>query len=151
MALFGQVLPFLYDNRKSNKSAFNLCFILFVTSNHQTTNLVFPNYFQEFFSVWTVEKENKLFIGPKLRKNLFWTNKKLSSFSTAKTEKNSWKKLGKTRLVVWWFDIMNKIFGLIWVAKYVNRVLSKPFLPLDSYRHMKSSGKYSKWPKSHKF
>jgi hypothetical protein len=49
---------------------------LFVTSNHQTTNLVFPNFFNEFFSVWSVEEENKLFIGPKLRKNLFWTNKK---------------------------------------------------------------------------
>ena len=42
--------------------------ILFVTSNHQTTNLVFPNYFNKFFSVWAVEKENKLFIGAKLRK-----------------------------------------------------------------------------------
>ena len=29
------------------------------------------------------------------------------SFSTAQTEKNSWKKLGKTRLVVWWFDVTN--------------------------------------------
>ena len=33
----------------------------------------------------------------------------LFSFSTAQTEKNSWKKLGKTRFVVWWFDVTNKI------------------------------------------
>ena len=39
--------------------------ILFVTSNHQTTNFVFPN----FFSLLAVEKESKLLIGPKLRKN----------------------------------------------------------------------------------
>jgi hypothetical protein len=56
--------------------------------------------------------------------------KSLFSLSTSQTEKNSWKiwrkqietskqsKLGKTRLVVWWFgglvvwwfDVMNKIF-----------------------------------------
>ena len=32
------------------------------------------------------------------------------SFSTAKAEKNSWKKLGKTRLVVLWFDVTKKDF-----------------------------------------
>ena len=35
-------------------------FIMFLTSNHQTTNLVFPIFFQEFFSALAVEKENKL-------------------------------------------------------------------------------------------
>ena len=64
--------------------------ILFMTSNHQTTNLDFPNLlcllvsfcflqiFHEFFSaVWEVEKENKLFIGPKIRKRrLIWISKK---------------------------------------------------------------------------
>jgi hypothetical protein len=39
-----------------------------VTSNHKTTNLVFPNFFHEFFSALAVEKENELFIGPKLKK-----------------------------------------------------------------------------------
>ena len=34
-------------------------------SKHQTTNLVFPKFFLKFFSVWAVEKENKLFIGSK--------------------------------------------------------------------------------------
>ena len=48
-----------------------------MTSNHQTTNLVFPNFFPKFSSLLKVEKENKLFVGPKLRKkNLFLTNNK---------------------------------------------------------------------------
>jgi hypothetical protein len=38
----------------------------------------------------------------------FGPMKSLFSFSTAQTEKNLWKKLGKTKLVVWWFDFMNK-------------------------------------------
>ena len=39
----------------------------FMGSNNQTmkTNLVFPNFLLEFFSVWAVEKENKLFNGSK--------------------------------------------------------------------------------------
>ena len=37
--------------------------------------------------------------------------KSLFSFSTAKTEKNSWGKLGETKLVVWWFDVTNKIYA----------------------------------------
>ena len=78
----------------------------FVTANQQTTNLVFLNFFHEIFSV---EKENKLFIGPKLRKICFRPIKSLLSFSTAQTEKSSWKKLGKTKLVVWWIDVTNKI------------------------------------------
>ena len=57
-----------------------------------------------------VEKENKLFIGPKQVFFLsFGPMKSLFSFPTAKTEKNLWKKLEKTRLVVWWFDVTNKI------------------------------------------
>ena len=84
-----------------------------MTSNHQTTNIVSPNFFPEIFSVLAVEKENKLFIGPK---QFFFFSfgpiKSLFSFSTAKTEKNLWKKLGKTRLIVWWFDVTNKITDL---------------------------------------
>ena len=37
-------------------------FIMFLTSNHQKTNLVFPIFFQEFFSALAVEKENKLWL-----------------------------------------------------------------------------------------
>jgi hypothetical protein len=46
--------------------------------------------------------QNKFFL-------CFGPSKSLFSFSTAKTEKNSWKKLGKTKLVVWCFDVTNKI------------------------------------------
>ena len=46
----------------------------------KTTNLVFHNFSPEIFSVLAVKKENKLFIGPKLDKNLFWTNKKFVFF-----------------------------------------------------------------------
>ena len=48
-----------------NIAKVNLYSILFVTSKHQTTNLVFPKFFQEIFSAWADEKENKLFTGPK--------------------------------------------------------------------------------------
>ena len=81
-------------------SRFYLSTILFVTSFHLTTNLVFPN----FFSVRAVEKQSKLFIGPKLKKSCFGPIF-FFSFLTAKTEKNSCVKLGETRLVVWWFDV----------------------------------------------
>ena len=46
-------------------------------------------------------QEKKICLGP--QKSLF-------SLSTAQAEKNSWKKVGKTRLVIWWFDVMNKIY-----------------------------------------
>ena len=39
--------------------------ILYAISNHQTTNLVFPNFFHEYLTVLSVEKEIKLFIGLK--------------------------------------------------------------------------------------
>ena len=63
----------------------------FVTSNQQTNNLVFPNFFSRIFFSWAVEKENEHFMGLKLRENLFWTNKSLLSFSTAQTEISLWK------------------------------------------------------------
>ena len=36
--------------------------------------------------------------------------KSLFSFKTAQTEKKSWKEWGKTRLIIWWYDVTNKIF-----------------------------------------
>jgi hypothetical protein len=45
--------------------------------------------FHEFVSVLAVERENKLFIGPKQILSPFWANESLFSFSTAPTEKNS--------------------------------------------------------------
>ena len=59
------------------------CLLHLSCSWHQTTNLAFPNYFHEFFSVW----ENKHFIGPKLRKI---------------HGKQNWLLLKK------WFDVTNK-------------------------------------------
>jgi hypothetical protein len=58
---------------------FSFIVVSLVTSNPQTMNLVFPNFFHDIFSVEQLKK--KLFIGPKLRKkNLFWTNKKIVIF-----------------------------------------------------------------------
>jgi hypothetical protein len=75
--------------------------------NHE---FCFPQFFQRIFLCLTREKENKLFTGPKLRKKTcFGPVKSLFSFSTDQAEKNSLKKLGKTRFVVWWFDVTNKI------------------------------------------
>ena len=77
-------------------------------SNHQTTNLVFPNFFHEFFSVWAVEKANFLLV-----QNRFFFLSVLDQwkgfffFLNCSTEKISWKKLGKTRFVVWSFDVTN--------------------------------------------
>ena len=76
------------------------CVILFSTPNHQ---FCFPQFFQKQFLVWAVEKENKLFIGPK--QFIFSFLDQWLSFSTTKTE----KKLGKTRLVFRWLDVTNKI------------------------------------------
>jgi hypothetical protein len=71
-------------------------------SSHQTTNLVFPNFFNEFFSTWAVEKENKLLVQNSFFFQ-FWTNKNFVFFFNLQTEKKSWKKLGITRLVVWYY------------------------------------------------
>merc|ERR1711956_45068 len=49
--------------------------------------------------------------------NSFFLNfgpmKSLFSFSSPQAEKGSWKKLGKTGFVVWWFDVTNKILIII--------------------------------------
>ena len=45
-----------------NKTLLTLAFILFMTSNHQTTNFVFPNIFHKFLSVLAVEKEKNFLL-----------------------------------------------------------------------------------------
>ena len=65
--------------------------------NHQSC---FSQLFYEFFSVWAVEKENKLFVGLKLR-FFFWTNKNFVFFFNCLNWDKFVVKLGKTRLVVW--------------------------------------------------
>ena len=63
-------------------------------------------------------------------KNCFRDIKSLFSFSTAKIEKNTWNKLKKTKLVVWWFDVTNKVCkrdinkNTIW---YATSVIVVPF------------------------
>ena len=75
--------------------------------------ILFPPIFSTIFSpALAPEKGSKLFIGPKLVFLSFGPMKSLFSFSIAQTKKNSWKKLGKTRLVAWWFDVTNKIYIL---------------------------------------
>ena len=71
---------------------------LFVTSNHQ---FCFPQFFPLIFLKLFVEKENKLFIGPKQFFLNFGPMKSLFSFSSPETE----IKLGKEDS---WFDV-NKI------------------------------------------
>ena len=73
---------------------------LFVTSNHQTTS-----FFPLFFLRLAVEKENKLFIGPKLReKNCFRPINGCFLFQLLQLRKIRGKKLGKTKLVVWCYE-----------------------------------------------
>jgi len=79
-----------------------------VTSIHQSTNLVLPNFILEFFSVLTVEKENKKNIGSKKVFFECGPMKSLFSFLTAQTEKNLWKKNG-----------VNKIDGLMSQKRYM--------------------------------
>jgi hypothetical protein len=64
-----------------------------VTSNHQTTNLVSPNFSRNFSQFEHLKKKTNFSLAQIEKKHLF-------SLSTAQTEKNLWKKLGKTRLVV---------------------------------------------------
>ena len=73
----------------------------FVRSNHQTTNSVIPIFFHELI---------KKCFGPIIS---------LLSYSTAQTEKNLRKKLGKTKLFVWWIDVTNKMLVHFWSWAYV--------------------------------
>ena len=65
---------FILPRRREGKKASDI--ILFVTSNHQTTNLVSPN----FSTVVAVETEKQLFIGPKQVPSQFWSNEKFVLF-----------------------------------------------------------------------
>ena len=78
-------------------------------SNHQTTNLVIPNFLHEFFSVWAIEKENKLF---------------------KYDPKKSWKRNHKIRrfgirwLMVWSHELVTYSLYQIHTIKYVFAVFS---------------------------
>ena len=71
---------------------------MFVTSNHQTTNFVFHNFFHEFFSASAVEKENKLFIGPKHVFSWFWTNETFIYFFNCWSWEKLVEKIGENKI-----------------------------------------------------
>ena len=105
--------------------------ILFVTSYHQTTKLVFPNFFHEFFSVWTDEKEIITNICKKLlfksrsvlraavRFLSLLYHKKMQAYVLWPLEKKSWVyiraaavKCAATVFGIrdWWNYLMNMLF-----------------------------------------
>ena len=49
------------------------------------------------------------------KKNCFGSIRSLFSFSTAQTEKNSWKNWGKQN---WWFDVTNKMNNIMFTLGY---------------------------------
>ena len=84
------------------------CFIMFLTSIHQTTNLFSP-FFSTNFSQFEQLKKITTFLLVQNRYFLsFGPMKSLFSFSTAQL-----KKLRKTRFVVWWFDVTNWLFKFL--------------------------------------
>ena len=78
------------------KMIFHKKSILFVTSNHQT-NIVFPIFSTNFQQL---KKKANFSLVQNQEKPCFGPIKSLFSFSTAEAEKNLWKKLGETNLVV---------------------------------------------------
>ena len=117
---------------------------MFVTSNHQTTNLACPNYFHDFFSFGAVETINQLFIGPKLR-SIREKNWGKQYWLLGEAEKYSWKKLRKTRLAAGWFDVSNKVLDR-WYLKHnlmqhVKKLKNLKFLPPCSLMHDSSRGR----------
>ena len=80
----GIAIRWIFASKYSKEIICILYLVDIKPTNHESC---FPN----FFSVSGDENENKLFIGPKLRKNCFGPMKSLSSFSTVQAEKDLWK------------------------------------------------------------
>jgi hypothetical protein len=76
------------------------------------------NIYYDLFFLWQTEKET-----------CFGPIRSLFSFSAAQTEKNSCKKLGKTRFVVWWFDPMSSLnkdkMNFDFLPFFVNHIIFK--------------------------
>jgi hypothetical protein len=97
--------------------SFLQAFVLYLISCslHQTTKpqILFSSIFSANFCQLDQLKKKTNFL---LVQNRFFLKfgpmKSLFSFSSPQTEKTSWKKLGKTRFMVWWFDVTNKILLL---------------------------------------
>ena len=109
------LLAYIYDINTCNeaKNVMRLHYIFYVLycSWHQTTNFVFPNFSTNFSQLEQFKKkanfllvQNRFFLS-------FGPMKSLFSFSTAKIEKKSWKKLGKKigGLVVWCHEQYNLV------------------------------------------
>ena len=79
---------------------------MILTSNHQTTNLVFPKFFHKCFSVLSSWRREQAFHWYKNEKKPFCTNKKFFLFQLLKLRKMYGNNWGKQN---WWFDVMNKI------------------------------------------
>ena len=75
-----------------------------ITTTYHTTKFSHLEQLKKKTNILLVQ--NRFFLNFGLTKSLF-------SFSPPQTEKNLWKKLGKTRFVVWWFDVMNKIINIM--------------------------------------
>ena len=106
-----QKLPFLIYFKRLT--------ILFGTSNDQTC---FTNFSQFVLLKTTTFHWTKL-----KKKDLFWTNI-FFLFQLLNWEK-TWKKLGKTRLVVWWIDVTNKPgIHLSFSRTNLNKLFSRVFL-----------------------
>ena len=75
---------------------------------HQSTKqpiLFSPIFPMNFSQIEQLKKETNFSLVQNWGKTCFGPMKSLFSFSTAQTEKNSWEKLEKTRLVVWGIDV----------------------------------------------
>ena len=92
------------DEEGSVLSFYQFFQLLNILFGHQTTKtpILFSTNFSQFEQL-----KNFSFV-QNWKKTCFGPIKSQFSFSTAKTEKNSWK-----RLVVWWFDVTNKIHDIV--------------------------------------
>ena len=97
-----------------------------MASNHQTTTC-FLQFFPRFFSQFDqLKKKTNLLLVQNMFFFRFGPMKSCFFNYLLKLRKIRGKKLGNTRLVVWWFDVANKIF----TATFKN-VDSKIFVKLS--------------------
>ena len=98
--------------------------ILFMTSNHKTTNFVSPIFSMNFSQFELLKNITHFFLIQNRFFSQFWTNEKLFFSCNCSTEKILLKKLVKTRFVVWWFNVTNWLFtifcSVLFQIKYIN-------------------------------
>ena len=88
------------------------CYCWLSCSWHQTTKpriLFSPIFSTKFSQLEQLEKKSNILLVQNRSFLSFGPMKSLFSFSSGQSENNSRKKLGKTKFVVWWFDVTNKI------------------------------------------